>query len=75
MALLYQLSGDIFKATGWKLIPCTEYYDTIVDDIVIAKSSLNGLFIQNCVANLPELNERISGEKELLFLILNCQAV
>jgi hypothetical protein len=39
--------GDIFKAGGWKLIPFNEYFDTQVDDVIIAKSSLNGQYIES----------------------------
>lgn len=39
--------GDIFKANGWKLIPFNEYFDTQVDDIVIAHNSLNGKYIDS----------------------------
>jgi len=37
--------GDIFKAVGWKIIPFNEHFETIVDDIFIAKNSLNGKLI------------------------------
>ncbi|MDR0644745.1 MAG: DUF6430 domain-containing protein [Treponema sp.] len=39
--------GDIFRVDGWKLIPCNEYFDTQVDDVIIAKSSLNGKYIES----------------------------
>ncbi|MEI6520501.1 MAG: macro domain-containing protein [bacterium] len=39
--------GDILKADGWKIIPFNEYFDTQVDDIVIAHSSLNGMYIDS----------------------------
>lgn len=39
--------GDIFRADGWKLIPFNEYFDTQVDDVIIAKSSLNGKYIES----------------------------
>lgn len=39
--------GDILKAKGWKLIPFNEYFDTQVDDVIIAKSSLNGEYIES----------------------------
>lgn len=41
------MQGDIFKADGWKLIPFNEYFDTQVDDVIIAKSSLNGKYIES----------------------------
>ena len=39
--------GDIFRADGWKLIPFNEYFDTQVDDVIIAKNSLNGKYIES----------------------------
>ncbi|MBB6713734.1 macro domain-containing protein [Clostridium gasigenes] len=37
--------GDIFKENGLKVIPFNEYFDTHVDNNIIAKNSLNGKFI------------------------------
>ena len=37
--------GDIFEQEGWKVIPFNEHFDTAVDDIVIAHSTLNGIFL------------------------------
>ena len=34
--------GDIFKASGWKIIGCDTHFDTRVDDIIISKKSLHG---------------------------------
>lgn len=39
--------GDILTTTGWKLIPFNEYFDTQVDDVIIAHSSLNGKYIDS----------------------------
>jgi hypothetical protein len=39
--------GDLFNADGWKLVPFNEHFDTQVDDVVIAHSSLNGKFIDS----------------------------
>lgn len=39
--------GNLFKAVGWKLIPFNEYFDTQVDDVIIAHNTLNGKFIDN----------------------------
>lgn len=37
--------GDIFEEVGLKTIGFNEYFDTVVDDIMISKSSLNGQYI------------------------------
>lgn len=38
--------GDIFVNPGLKAIAFNEYFDTVVDNKIIAESSLNGIFIQ-----------------------------
>lgn len=38
-------TGDIFEQKGLKVIPFNEYFDTIVDDKIISKESLNGVYI------------------------------
>ena len=52
--------GDIFSEVGKKIIPCNEYFDTIVDDVIIAKHSLHGQYIQKKVANIEELDSNIT---------------
>jgi hypothetical protein len=38
--------GDIFSESGLKAIAFNEYFDTLVDNKIIAESSLNGIFIK-----------------------------
>lgn len=38
--------GDIFSETGLKAIAFNEYFDTIVDNKIIAETSLNGVFVK-----------------------------
>ncbi len=38
--------GDIFRQPGLKVIAFNEYFDTQVDDKIIATNSLNGIFIK-----------------------------
>lgn len=52
--------GDIFKSTNWKLIPFNEFYDTKVDDIIIAHKSLNGMFITEHLSSLEDLQDAIT---------------
>lgn len=56
--------GDIFKAEGWKIISFNEYFDTTVDDIVIAHNSLNGKFIDDYVTDINDLNSVITAETD-----------
>ena len=39
--------GNILTCSGWKVIPFNEYFDTQVDDVIIAHSSLNGKYIDS----------------------------
>ena len=39
-------TGDIFEQSGFKVIAFNEYFDTQVDDKIISKESLNGIFIE-----------------------------
>lgn len=52
--------GDIFNEVGKKIIPCNEYFDTIVDDVIVAKRSLHGQYIQKKVTNIKELDNKIA---------------
>lgn len=38
--------GDLFSFGGIKVIPFDEYFDTEVDDKVISRNSLNGIFLE-----------------------------
>lgn len=46
--------GDIFKEKGLRTIAFNEYFDTIVDNEIIAESTLNGKFIKNGYYNSKE---------------------
>lgn len=51
---------DIFSAKGWKLINFNEFFDTQVDDVVIARSSLNGQLIMK-LEESGELSELLAA--------------
>jgi hypothetical protein len=52
--------GDLFKADGWKVIPFNEYFDTIVDDKIIAHNSLNGVLIDSHIDDLEEFRHELA---------------
>jgi len=56
--------GDIFKAEGWKIIAFNEYFDTTVDDKIIAHNTLNGVFIDKHVGNIDDLKSVITSETD-----------
>ncbi len=51
--------GNIFEETDLKVISFNEYFDTLVDDIIIANSSLNGKYIKEKINDVFELDNRI----------------
>lgn len=53
-------SGDVFEQPELKVINFNEYFDTIVDNKIIAKNSLNGQFILNKVRDVKKLDSVIS---------------
>lgn len=61
-------TGDIFQQKGLKAIAFNEYFDTLVDDKMIAKRSLNGIFIEHhintSVEALDQYIERYNFEED-----------
>lgn len=51
--------GDLFREQGKKVIAFNEYFDTQVDDIIIAKGSLNGIFIEKYITDVASLDKHI----------------
>ncbi len=62
--------GNLFMEDGLKVIAFNEYFDTSVDDKIISKTSLNGVFIneyfQNKVAVLDEIIRHESNEDDII---------
>jgi hypothetical protein len=55
-------TGDIFKQSGFKAIAFNEFLDTQVDDKVIARTSLNGVFIESHLGRpVSELDAHIAS--------------
>ncbi|MCP2515543.1 DUF6430 domain-containing protein [Achromobacter mucicolens] len=53
-------TGDIFQQSGLKAIAFNEYFDTVVDDRIIAKRSLNGIFLeQHLGTSVADLDRHI----------------
>lgn len=53
------IHSDLFKCKGWKVIACNEYYDTQVDDVVIAHNTIHGHFIDEYVHDINALQNII----------------
>jgi len=57
--------GDIFLEEGLKTIAFNEYFDTLVDDKIISKKSLNGIFINRFFeSNVNELDKFIETNSD-----------
>ncbi len=55
------LTGNLFNQSGLKAIAFNEYFDTQVDDRIISKSSLNGIYInEHSGRSVAELDQFIS---------------
>lgn len=54
--------GNIFECEGWKVIGFNEFYDTTVDDQIIARQSLNGQFLTYHVDDRDELKKILDHE-------------
>lgn len=58
-------TGNIFEEDELKVIAFNEYFDTIVDDKIIAESSLNGMYLKTKVNNIFELDKMINEDFNL----------
>lgn len=56
--------GNIFNEKGLKVINFNEYFDTKVDNKVIANNSLNGIFINKFIDDVKELDKIIDVQLE-----------
>lgn len=60
--------GDIFEEVDkekLKVIAFNEYFDTSVDNKIIAEKSLNGIYINKKVENVKELDQMIEADQKL----------
>lgn len=62
--------GDIFEATGLRVIGCDTHFDTRIDDIVISKKSLHGQFVLEH-GNKDEIEAAVANEATRLCLQKN----
>lgn len=57
--------GDIFQEGELRVINFNEYFDTIADDKLISKTSLNGIFLDNYVQDIAALDKAIEEDAHL----------
>lgn len=58
-------SGNIFEEKGLKVIPFNEYFDTCVDNKIIAENTLNGMYLNTVVKDIDELDLSIENDEIL----------
>lgn len=56
--------GDLFKQNGLKLIPFNERFDTQVDDVIVAHSTLNGIMVDQYVKDKDKLESTIKSARD-----------
>lgn len=54
--------GDIFSEEGFKVIAFNEFFDTLVDGVLISKNTLNGKYITKFYPYFSDLDEIISSD-------------
>ena len=54
--------GDIFSESGLKAIAFNEYFDTQVDEVIIASTTLNGVFVKQKVDDIQSFDEFIIND-------------
>lgn len=59
------IMGDIFKKKGLKVISFNEYFDTVVDDKIIASNTLHGQYILKYIDDITILDAKINEDKRL----------
>lgn len=64
-SILVVKTGDIFEEVGLKVIAFNEYFDTLVDNRIIAENTLNGIYIKSRINDVNELDNLISSDAHL----------
>lgn len=57
--------GNIFEEEELKVIAFNEYFDTLVDNVIISERTLNGMFIKNVLKDVAELDTLIENDEYL----------
>lgn len=58
-------AGNIFDQEEFKVIGFNEYFDTIVDNKIISEKTLNGMYIQQYVSDIRELDKEIELDERM----------
>lgn len=58
-------TGNIFEEDELKVIAFNEYFDTLVDNRIIAENTLNGAYIKSEIDEISEIDERMDSDSIL----------
>ncbi|HDR7695926.1 macro domain-containing protein [Bacillus sp. CH_48] len=64
-SVVHVKEGDVFREVGLKVIPFNEYFDTQVDNKIISKRTLNGMYIERFIRDVGGLNHLIKEDRDL----------
>ena len=67
--------GDIFTTPGLKAIALNEFFDTQVDEELVASTTINGQFLKEKVSDIEELEQLINDDGHLKANIIEKNAV
>ena len=62
--------GNIFEEEELKVIAFNEYFDTLVNNVVISERTLNGMYIKNVVQDVAEFDKLIENDESLMEKII-----
>lgn len=62
--------GDIFIESGFKVIAFNEYFDTLVDEVLISKNTLNGKYLIDKYPEPCQLDDRIESDEHLKLCVI-----
>ena len=57
--------GNIFEEEELKVIAFNEYFDTLVNNVIISETTLNGMYIKNVLKDVSELDKLIEDDEYL----------
>ncbi len=63
--------GDIFEEEELKVIGFNEYFDTKVDNVVVSDRTLNGMYLNDHVQDVDELDRQIDSSETLKASLLS----
>lgn len=63
--------GDIFCEKGLKVIPCNEYFDSLVDENIVSSNTLHGKVLKSHIKNINDFDEKLKNDSSCKLRILD----